>query len=80
MAANQCDAASILDVNRFRRADAISEGEEIANLARTTALRIRGGGNVVRAIGLQQMFEPRSAKPVTEERYRLGTVLFANPF
>ena len=64
-----------LQVNRLGRAQALAEGERVADFARTAALRERRLGAVRRAEGFHQRAEESRGNAVREERDTLRPVL-----
>ncbi len=74
MGPDQDDELRLLEVDRFRRAQALAEGERIADIPRAAALREGGFRAVRRTVGLHEGSEEAGPDAVREEGNRLRAV------
>ena len=72
---DQHETIGVLDVGRLRRAEAGAERQRETDVARTSALRVRGAGEVDRAPALQHVLEEALADPVRDGGDRFRAVL-----
>ena len=80
VAADQHDALGIANIGALRRADTFPEGEHVGFFPRPAALGIRRGGDIIGAIGLEQMFEEGAAGAVVKQGDAFRAVLLGDLF